>query len=101
MKKTLKLYMIDEKPYFVSLDPIQIGDKAIVSVNDQYPSIVDCINQQVIDLITNPRLTFTKAHKIFLTPETINLDNKTIQQINEQQSIVEVEVNGQEIKYEL
>jgi hypothetical protein len=39
MVKKLKLFMVDESPYMVSLDPIELGDKAIVTVGGQYPSI--------------------------------------------------------------
>ena len=39
-KQKVKLIMVDDKPYIVSLDKVEIGDKVIVTVGGQYPSIV-------------------------------------------------------------
>ena len=39
-KQKVKLIMVDERPFIVSLDQLNIGDKAIVTVGGQYPSIV-------------------------------------------------------------
>ena len=41
MKKKVKLFIVDEKPYLGSLDKIEVGDKAIVTVGGKYPSIVE------------------------------------------------------------
>ena len=56
MTKRVKLFLVDEKPYLVSLDEIKVGDKAIVTVGGQYPSLVDCSSEQVIKLITESEL---------------------------------------------
>ena len=70
MTKKVKLFMIDEKPYLASLDAIEVGDKAIVTVGGQYPSIVECQNEHIIKLITESKLTLTQPFKIFLEPDT-------------------------------
>ena len=50
MTKKVKLFMIDEKPYLASLDAIEVGDKAIVTVGGQYPSIVECQNEHIFKI---------------------------------------------------
>ena len=78
MTKKLKLYIIDEQPYLVSLDEIQVGDKVVVTVNGQYPSIVDCQNETALNLIKNTKLKLTQGHKIFLGPDKIGLTQEQI-----------------------
>ena len=36
-KQKVKLIMVEEKPYIISLDKIELGDKVIVTVGGQYP----------------------------------------------------------------
>ena len=60
MKQKVKLIMVDQKPYIVSLDNIEIGDKVIVTVGGQYPSIVDCENENVLNLINGSKLSLNK-----------------------------------------
>ena len=68
-KLKVKLIMVEEKPYIVSLEKIEIGDKVIVTVGGQYPSIVDCENETVLNLLTSSKLSLTQANKIFMGPE--------------------------------
>jgi hypothetical protein len=99
MTKKVKLFMVDEKPYLVSLDKIEVGDKAIVTVGGQYPSIVECGNEQIIGLITESKLTLTQAFKVFLGPEKINLDQKQIDTLTESDGVLEIEIENGEIKF--
>jgi len=101
MIKKLKLYMIDEKPYLVCLDPIKIGDKVIVTVGGQYPTLVDCSNEQILDLITNPKLTLTRPFKIYLEPDKINLTKQEIQKLEEKDNTLEVVEENGDIKFNL
>jgi hypothetical protein len=101
MTKKLKLFMVDEKPYLVSLDKIEIGDKAIVTVGGQYPSVVECGNEQIINLITESKLTLTNAFKIFLEPEKVTLSQTEIQKLIDGDGVVEVEIEGNTINYNL
>lgn len=93
--------MVDEKPYLVSLDKIEIGDKAIVTVGGQYPSVVECGNEQIINLITESKLTLTNAFKIFLEPEKVTLSQTEIQKLIDGDGVVEVEIEGNTINYNL
>jgi hypothetical protein len=95
MTRKLKLFIIDEKPYLVSLDQLQIGDKAIVTVGGQYPSLVECGNEQILQLITNSKLTLTKPFKVYLEPDKITLTQTQIDTLTEGDGVLEViEENG-------
>lgn len=101
MKKKLKLHIVDEKPYLVSLDEIKIGDKLIITVGGQYPSIVECKNQITLDLITNPKLTLTQAFKIFMEPDKINLTPDQVDKVIENGGVLEVEIEDNKISYNI
>ena len=101
MIKKVKLFMVDDQPYLVSLDKIEVGEKAIVTVGGQYPSLVECENEQIINLITESKLTLTQAFKIFLGPDKVKLDKKQIEVLQEGDGVVEVEIENGEIKYNL
>ncbi len=101
MIKKLKLYIVDEKPYLVSLDKIEIGDKAIVTVGGQYPSIVECQNQTTLDLITNSKLTLTQPFKIFIEPDKVNLTQEQIDKLIETDGVLEVEIENDTITYNI
>lgn len=101
MTKRVKLFLVDEKPYLVSLDQISIGDKVIVTVGGQYPSVVDCVNEQVLKLITDSRLTLTQPFKIFLGPEKITLNQSEIDKVLESDGVVEVELENGNITYNI
>jgi hypothetical protein len=95
MTRKLKLFIIDEKPYLVSLDQLQVGDKAIVTVGGQYPSLVECGNEQILQLITNSKLTLTKPFKVYLEPDKITLTQTQIDTLTEGDGVLEViEENG-------
>lgn len=101
MTKKVKLFMIDEKPYLASLDAINIGDRAIVTVGGQYPSIVECQNEQIIKLITESKLTLTQPFKIFLEPDKITLNNDQIQKLIDGDGVLEVEMENGNITYNI
>jgi len=101
MTKKVKLFMIDEKPYLASLDTIQIGDRAIVTVGGQYPSIVECQNEHIIKLITESKLTLTQPFKLFLEPDKIDLTENQIETILQGDGVFEIEMNSSGIKYNL
>ena len=101
MTKKVKLFMIDEKPYLASLDAINIGDRAIVTVGGQYPSIVECQNEQIVKLITESKLTLTQPFKIFLEPDKITLNNDQIQKLIDGDGVLEVEMENGNITYNI
>jgi hypothetical protein len=95
MKKKVKLFIVDEKPYLVSLDTIEVGDTAIVTVGGKYPSIVECNTEQILNLITDSKLTLTQGFKIYLEPEKINLTKDQIDNLLEADATIEItEENG-------
>ena len=101
MTKKVKLFMIDEKPYLASLDAIQIGDRAIVTVGGQYPSIVECESETALKLITESKLKLTQPFKLFLEPDKIDLTENQIETILQGDGVFEIEMNSSGIKYNL
>jgi hypothetical protein len=95
MTKKVKLFMVDEKPYLVSLEKIEVGDKAIVTVGGQYPSLVECSNEQIINLITDSKLKLTQPFKVFMGPEKVTLNQNQIDTLLEGDGVLEIiEENG-------
>jgi len=99
MTKKVKLIMVEEKPYLVSLDKLEVGDTAIVTVGGQYPNIVECPNEQIISLIANSKLTLNQAFKVFLGPEKITLTKSEIEKLTEGDGVLEVEFENNEYKF--
>ena len=93
--------MVDEKPYIVSLDKVGIGDKVIVTVGGQYPSIVECENQTVLNLLTDSKLSLTQAFKIFMEPENIKFQPEQIEKILENDGLMECVYEDGVYKYSL
>ena len=93
--------MVEEKPYIVSLDKIELGDKVIVTVGGQYPSIVECENETVLNLLTGSKLSLTQANKIFMEPENIKFQPEQIEKILENDGLMEVEIENGVYKYSL
>ena len=93
--------MVDDKPYIVSLDRPEIGDKAIVTVGGQYPSIVECENETVLNLLTDSKLSLTQAYKIFMEPEYIKFQPEQIEKILENDGLLDVELEDGVYKYSL
>lgn len=93
--------MVDERPYIVSLDKVEIGDKVIVTVGGQYPSIVECENETVLNLLTSAKLSLTQANKIFMEPEYINFPPDQIEKIMENGGILEVQIEDGVYKFSL
>jgi hypothetical protein len=91
-KQKVKLMLVDDKPYVVSLDTIEIGDKVIVTVGGQYPSIVECENETVLNLLTGSKLSLTQPYKIFMEPEYIKFTNDQIEKIMENDGLLDVEL---------
>lgn len=101
MKQKVKLIMVDEKPYVVSLDKIEIGDKIIVTVGGQYPSILDCSNETVYKIAVENKLSSNQAFKIFMEPENIKFNPEQIEKILENDGLMDVELDGGVYKYSL
>ena len=100
-KQKVKLIMVDEKPYVVSLDKIEIGDKIIVTVNGQYPSILECSNETIYNIVVENKLSSNQAFKIFSGPEHINFTSEQIEKILEADGLMDVEFDQGIYKYSL
>lgn len=101
MKQNVKLIMVDEKPFIVSLDTLELGDRAIVTVGGQYPSIVECESETVLNLLKDSKLSLTNAYKIFMEPEALKFTSDQIEKILENDGQLEVELDNGIYKYSL
>jgi hypothetical protein len=101
MKQNVRLIMVDERPFIVSLETLELGDKAIVTVGGQYPSIVECESETVLNLLTESRLSLTNAYKIFMEPEALKFTSDQIEKILENDGQLEVELDNGVYKYSL
>lgn len=101
MKQKVKLIMVDDRPYVVSMDKIGIGDKTVVTVGGQYPSIVLCENETILNLLTESKLTLTQAFKIFMEPENIKFTQEQINKILENDGLMDVTFEEGIYKYSI
>jgi hypothetical protein len=93
--------MVDEKPYVVSLDKIEIGDKVIVTVGGQYPSILECNNELIYNIVVENKLSSNQAFKVFMEPEHIKFNPEQIEKILENDGLMDVELDEGVYKYSL
>jgi hypothetical protein len=97
MEKTFKLFLVDSKPYLTIDEDVKIGDKAIVSVNDYYPTLVNCVNDEQINLIQKPKLSMTKRYKVLKESETLELNEDVIDILKQKNGAITVKYNDGEI----
>lgn len=98
MDQTFKLFIVDSKPYLTLDEDVKIGDKAIVTMNDMYPTLVDCANDEQISIIQKPLTKMTKRYKVVMLPDKINLDEKTITDLKQKEGSTIVKVEDGEVK---
>jgi hypothetical protein len=101
MMQKVKLIMVDERPYVVSLEKVEIGDKVIVTVGGNYPSIVNCENETVLNLLTQSKLSLTQSFKIFMEPEYVKFSGEQIEKILENDGLMDVILEDGIYKYNL
>jgi len=99
MTQKVKLIMVDERPYVVSLEKVEIGDKVIVTVGGNYPSIVNCENETVLNLLTKTKLSLTQAFKIFMEPDYVKFTDEQIEKILENDGLMDVILEDGIYKY--
>jgi hypothetical protein len=100
-KQKVKMIMVEDKPYIVSLDEVKVGDKTIVTVGGQYPTFVDCENETILNLLTSSKLSLTQANKIFMEPENLRFTSEQIEKILENGGLLDVELDNGVYKYSL
>ena len=98
MEQKFKIFMVDDRPYLTVDENVNIGDKAIVTVGDLYPTLVECQNEDQIKIIQESKLSMTKTHKVVLTPDKMNLDKETLKTLIENDGSLFVEYVDGEIK---
>ena len=76
MTETLKLFMVKGELYLVSDEKVIIGDKALVTVGDEFPSIVECQNDDQIKLFQESKLSMTRRYKILQKVNDVENDLK-------------------------
>jgi hypothetical protein len=100
-KQKVKLIMVENQPYIVCSDKLKVGDKALVTVGGQFPSVVLCENEMVLNLIVDSKLSLTNAFKVFMEPDAIKFESQQIEKILENDGLLEVEYDGKNYKYSL
>jgi len=98
MEQKFKIFMVDDRPYLTVDENVNIGDKAIVTVGDLFPTLVECQNEDQIKIIQESKLSMTKRHKVVLTPDKMNLDKETLKTLIENDGSLFVEYVDGEIK---
>jgi hypothetical protein len=71
-RQQVKVFFIKDEPYFVSDENVKIGDFAIVTVSDEFPTLVECANEFQIDLFQKPTLVQQKDIKYYLNQIKLN-----------------------------
>ena len=52
-------------------------------MGELYPTLVECQNEEQINLIQNPKLSMTKRHKVVMMPDKLELDNDILNLLSE------------------
>ena len=83
MEQTFKIFVVQNEPYLTIDEDVKVGDKAIVTVNDMYPTLVECQNEDQINLFQKPKTSMTKRYKVVMTPDKLELDNNILNLLSE------------------
>ena len=97
MGQIFKLFMVDKKPYLTIYEYLKIGDMARVTVGDMYPSVIECKNDEQINVIQKPKTSSTKRYKIIMKPEDVILEQSIIESLSLNDLPVMVEFENGEI----
>jgi len=97
MGQIFKLFMVDKKPYLTIDEEVKIGDMAIVTVGDMYPSVIECKNNEQINVIQKPKTSSTKRYKVIMKPEEVKLEQSIIESLSLNDLPVMVEFENGEI----
>ncbi len=92
MKQIYKIFMVDNKPYITIDENVVIGDKAIVTVGDQFPTLVECQNDEQINLFQKPKTSLTKRHKIVSESHGLQLTDEIVEYVRNKNGVTIVEV---------
>ena len=98
MGQIFKLFIIDKKPYLTVDEDVKIGDKAVVAVSDMYATLIECKNDEQINLIQRPQTSLTKRYKVVLNPEEVKLEESMLNSLIVNEVPVIVEYDNGDIK---
>ena len=98
MEQTFKIFVIQNEPYLTIDEDLKVGDKAIITVGELYPTLVECQNNDQIGLFQNSKLSMTKRHKVVMTPDKLELDNDILNLLSERDGPLTVTYENGEIK---
>lgn len=83
MEQTFKIFVVQNEPYLTIDEDVKVGDKVIVTVNEMYATLVECQNEDQINLFQKPKTSMTKRHKVVMTPDKLELDNDILNLLSE------------------
>lgn len=98
MEQTFKIFVIKNEPYLTIDEDLKIGDKAIITVGNLYPTLVECQNNEQIGLFQDSKLSMTKRHKVVMTPDKLELDSNILYLLSEREEPLTVTYENGEIK---
>jgi hypothetical protein len=98
MTQIFKLFVVKDEPYLTIDENVIIGDKAIVTVNGMFPSVVECFNDEQIGLFQNPITKMTKRHKVVMGPDDFTIEEDLKQKLIMSETSINVEYEEGEIK---
>ena len=98
MEQTFKIFVIQNEPYLTVDEDVKVGDKAIVTVGELYPTLVECQNEDQINLFQKPKTSMTKRHKVVMMPDKLELDNDILNLLSESDGPLTVTYENGEIK---
>jgi hypothetical protein len=98
MTQIFKLFVVKDEPYLTIDEDVKIGDKAIVTVNGMFPSMVECLNDEQIGLFQTPFTKMTKRHKVVMGPDDFTIEEDLKQKLIMSETSINVEYEEGEIK---
>jgi len=98
MEQTFKIFVVQNEPYLTINEDVKVGDKAIVTVNDMYPTLVECQNEDQINIFQKPKTSMTKRYKVVMMPDKLELDNEILNLLSEKEGPLTVTYQDGEIK---
>jgi hypothetical protein len=98
MGQIFKLFVVKDEPYLTIDENVKIGDKAIITVNGMFPSMVECLNDEQISLFQTPFTKMTKRHKVVMGPNEFTIEEDLKQKLVMSETSINVEYEEGEIK---
>jgi len=98
MEQTFKIFVIQNEPYLTINEDVKVGDKVIVTVGELYPTLIECQNEDQINLFQKPKTSMTKRHKVVMLPDKLELDNDILNLLSESDGPLTVTYENGEIK---